>query len=250
MKVSIIKNKYFLTILSLTSIFLVLYLVYLKIDNEIIFPNPITSLMTFADLFKQSNTYVIIGYTFLRLLISLSISFLIGGILGIIAGRFKIVRIFFKPWMIIFRSTPLASVIVLIMIILGMDRSPYVICMLMLIPIIYEAFLHGILSLDKELMQVWRLDTRFNFRILKKVIFPMSSSFINTAFSQSVGLGIKVLVMAEFVCYTPNSIGKALGQSANNLEYAEVFAWSLLAVILVVLVDLTPKIFKKISIYK
>lgn len=248
MKNSILKNKYFISLLSLIGLFLVFYLVYKTIDNPIIFPSPITSLQTFFTLLSKTKTYVIIGYTFLRLIISLLISFLIGASLGILAGRFVIIMHFLKPWMVIFRSTPLASIIVLLMIILGMDKSPYVICMLMLVPVIYEAFLNGILNLDKELMKVWRLDTKFNARILGCVILPMSKPFIKTAFSQSVGLGIKVLVMAEFICYTPNSIGKALGQAANNLEYDLVFAWSILAILLVICIDFFPKIINKLLV--
>lgn len=245
MKVSITKRKFIITIFSLLAIFLLFYLIYLKVDNEIIFPNPITSINTFLELLKQKHTYSILGYTFLRLLIALLFSFLIGAILGVLAGYNRFIATFLKPWMILCRSTPLASVVVLIMIILGMDKSPYLITMLMIVPVIYEAFYQGILNLDKELMQVWRLDTKFNFNILRKVMIPMASPFIKTAFTQSVGLGVKVLVMAEFICYTPNSIGKSLGQAANNLEYSTVFAWTILAIAFVLIVEQIPYLLSK-----
>lgn len=237
MKTSIIKNNYLLTSLSLLSFLALLYIVYLFIDNDVIFPAPHVTLISFFNLFKVSSTYVNLGYTFLRLIVSLVISFMIGGILGILAGKFKSFEIIMKPWMTIMRSVPLASIIVIIMIVVGMYKSPYIICGLMLIPIVYEAFLQGIKNLDSELMQVWHLESNYNLLVLRKIVFPLALPFIQTAFVQSVGLGVKVLVMAEFICFTPNSIGKALVSAANNLEYDLAFAWSLLAILFVLFVE-------------
>lgn len=240
-------KKIAIYLISLICLILIIYLVSYTVGNDIIFPTPFDSFLALIDLLKSKNTYVTIGYTFLRLLITLVISFIIGGSLGILAGRFGFIRSFLKPWILIFRSLPLAAIIVIIMVVLGFDLSPYIICMLMLIPIIYEAFLNGILSLDKDLMQVWRLESNMNLKVLINIIFPLAKPFIRTAFSQSVGLGIKVLVMAEFICNTRNSIGQSLANSANYLEYDKVFAWSFIAIIFVIIVESIPKLFEYIN---
>ena len=237
-------KKYTFYLLGVITIIFVLYLLHLIIANNIIFPDPLTSLKALGSLLVKRETYVILGYTFLRLLISLAVSFIIGGLLGILAGRYVAVKHFLKPWMTLFRSLTLASIIVIIMIVLGFSLSPYVICMLMLIPIIYEAFLNGISNLDADLMQVLKLESSFNMQVLFNIIFPLAKPFINTAFIQSVGLGVKVLVMAEFICNTKNSIGNALVTAANYLEYDKVFAWSFIAVMFVVIVEAIPKLLK------
>ena len=117
----------------------------------------------------------------------------------------------------------------------------------MLIPIIYEAFLNGILNLDKDLMAVWKLESNMNEKVLINIIFPLAKPFITTAFIQSVGLGIKVLIMAEFICNTNNSIGKALVNSANYLEYDNVFAWTILAILFVIIIENIPKLINYIE---
>lgn len=238
-------KKIVIYLISIIGIILVLYLIGFIINNDIIFPTPSAILKALGNLLTRSNTYVIIGYTLLRLIITLLLSFLIGAILGILAGRFIYLRIFLRPWITILRSLPLAAIIVIIMILLGFTRSPYVIAMLMLVPIVYEAFLNGILNLDKELMSVWRLESNFNLKVLTMIIFPLSKPFIKTAYFQSVGLGIKVLIMAEFVCATPNSIGQALVTNANNLNYDVVFAWSIIAIVLVVILENILRLFKE-----
>ena len=243
MQTTSISKKIIIYFISISVIVLLLYLLCYVVDNTIIFPTPTSIIEAFFSLLKTKETYIIIGSTLLRLLISLIVSFIIGATLGVLAGKFNFINLFLRPFITIFRSLPLASIIVIIMIILGFNKSPYIICMLMLIPIIYEAFLNGTLNLNKELMEVWRLESNFNILVLFKIIFPLAKPFIKTAYTSSVGMGIKVLIMAEFVCSTRNSIGNALVNAANYLEYDVVFAWSIIAIILVVIVENIPKLF-------
>ncbi len=242
-----ITKKIIIYLISIICIILGLYLIFFIIDNDIIFPSPYNILIALINLLKEQKTYIILGYSFLRLIISLLLSFLIGGTLGILAGKFNSFRIFIKPFMTILRSVPLASIIVIIIVILDFNKSPYVITLIMLIPIIYEAFLNGILNLDKDLMDVWKLESNMNEKVLINIIFPLAKPFITTAFIQSVGLGIKVLIMAEFICNTNNSIGKALVNSANYLEYDNVFAWTILAILFVIIIENIPKLINYIE---
>ena len=242
-----ITKKIIIYLISIICIILGLYLIFFIIDNDIIFPSPYNILIALINLLKEQKTYIILGYSFLRLIIFLLLSFLIGGTLGILAGKFNSFRIFIKPFMTILRSVPLASIIVIIIVILDFNKSPYVITLIMLIPIIYEAFLNGILNLDKDLMDVWKLESNMNEKVLINIIFPLAKPFITTAFIQSVGLGIKVLIMAEFICNTNNSIGKALVNSANYLEYDNVFAWTILAILFVIIIENIPKLINYIE---
>ena len=242
-----ITKKIIIYLISIICIILGLYLIFFIIDNDIIFPSPYNILIALINLLKEQKTYIILGYSFLRLIISLLLSFLIGGTLGILAGKFNSFRVFIKPFMTILRSVPLASIIVIIIVILDFNKSPYVITLIMLIPIIYEAFLNGILTLDKDLMDVWKLESNMNEKVLINIIFPLAKPFITTAFIQSVGLGIKVLIMAEFICNTTNSIGKALVNSANYLEYDNVFAWTILAILFVIIIENIPKLINYIE---
>lgn len=242
-----ITKKIIIYLISIICIILGLYLIFFIIDNDIIFPSPYNILIALINLLKEQKTYIILGYSFLRLIISLLLSFLIGGTLGILAGKFNSFRVFIKPFMTVLRSVPLASIIVIIIVILDFNKSPYVITLIMLIPIIYEAFLNGILNLDKDLMDVWKLESNMNEKVLINIIFPLAKPFITTAFIQSVGLGIKVLIMAEFICNTNNSIGKALVNSANYLEYDNVFAWTILAILFVIIIENIPKLINYIE---
>ena len=91
-------------------------------------------------------------------------------------------------------------------------------------------------------MEVWTLESSFNFKVIKRIIMPLAKPFISASFNQSVGLGLKVLVMAEFICYTPNSIGRKLTLEANYLRYDNVFAWTLFLFIFVLVIESIVKL--------
>lgn len=233
--------------LSLGVFLLFLYLVYWQTDNDILFPAPHDSIGTFFNLLGKANTYLVILASLGRLILVIIISFMVGSILGILAARFSFLELFLKPWITIFRSVPLASIIVIIMVLLGLNNSIYLIVMLVLAPISYESFLNGLKSLDRYQMMALRLDGGYTFKSLFKVILPLAYPFIKVAFISSVGLGIKVLIMAEFICYTDNSIGRSIKIAADNLEYNYVFAWTLIALLFDLILEGIPLIAYKIK---
>lgn len=243
------KNKALIIILSILSIYALFFVGSHVISNDLIFPNPNQILNKVLELLKLERTYSIIGHTFLRLLGSIIISFIIGMILGILAGLSRKIELFLRPYIIIFRTVPVAAIIVLLVLFMSRTATAYAISALMLIPIVYEAFKEGLKNLDKDLMEVWRLDTSLSVSVIRIVFLPMIFPFIKTAFLQSVGLGFKVLIMAEFIAYSDNSIGKEISSANNRMEYDIVMAWTLIVVLLVVIVELLPKLVQKI-IYK
>lgn len=228
-------------ILSFLSILLVVQIFSSIINDDLILPN---IGMIFSSLFKSFgkwNTYLYIFKTLYHLIIALLISIIIGASLGILAGINKHVKIFLKPWITIFRSIPLASAIVLIMIVFGLTKTPYVICVFMTISIVYEGFNKGIESLSDELMDVWRMDSKINPKIIAKIHLPLIAPHINVALINALGIGIKVIIMAEYIVGSKNTLGGAIYLSANQLDYANVYALSIIMIAIVLLLEYFPK---------
>jgi NitT/TauT family transport system permease protein len=57
--------------------------------------------------------------------------------------------------------------------------------------------------------------------------------FIKVGLIQSFGLGFKVLVMSEYLAQTKTSIGMMLYEGRIMMEYADVFAWTLIIIVIV-----------------
>jgi NitT/TauT family transport system permease protein len=206
----------------------------MRIDNMFLMPRPFDVLKEFLNLLKDPQTYVVLGYTFFRLIMSISAAALFGLILGLISGVHYQVEALLKPIIITLRTLPVISIIVVILILYGNTMSLYIISFLLLFPIIYQAELDGVKNIDPLFLEVLNLDCdKCSMPAVKMVFFPLSLPFFRTSLLQSIGLGIKVLVVAEFIAQTKNSIGWELYFHRINLEYSVVFAWTFVLILLV-----------------
>lgn len=228
------------------SVFFLILLIQLcsmGVNNSIILPSVFDIFKSLFKIISTPKTYLYIGNTLKNLVISLFFSFLIGMLLGILAGLFPYVRLFLKPWITILRSIPLASSLVIIMILAGLAHTPYYVAGIMLIPIIYEGFCQGISGLDSAWMDVWRLNSNLSLKVLIRVHLPLIAPAVRTAFVSSVGMGIKVIIMAEYLAGIKNTLGSAILPAANMLDYSSVYAYSILMVLLVLCLEALPKLF-------
>jgi len=132
---------------------------------------------------------------------------------------------------------PVISFVVIILIVFGFSSTPYIITFLMIFPLIYQAIHDGIKGIDFSLIDVYKLEDNHLLTGIRYCYLPLIKSHITTAFLQSAGLGIKVLVMAEYLAQTPNSIGRQIYFGRINLNYDFVFAWTILLIILAIIIE-------------
>lgn len=253
MKNSIIKNNYLqktiLYLLSIIVIYVFAIIFSSAYNNEVILPHPNNMIKAFFELLGTGKTYIYILNTLRALIISLLVSFAIGLILGVLAGICKYIRYFLKPWITIMRCLPLAALIVLIMIIVNLNVTPYIVAGLVLVPIIYEGILNSIISINKEYIDVYKLSSNINFMVIYKVYIPLILSSIKAAFISAVGLGIKVLIMAEFIVGATNTLGYAIIPVIHQVEYAKGYAYCIIIVLVVLLVESLPKLIYRLVGY-
>ncbi|QWC00292.1 ABC transporter permease subunit [Mycoplasmatota bacterium] len=227
-------------------IIIIIWTLYaLVIDNQYIFPNPLTVIKSFIDLLTQVKTYSIIVYTLFRLIVAFIISAFLGIFLGLLAGNLKALDEFLHPLIISLRTLPIASIIIILMILLGRSFSLYIITFLMIFPIIYEASKHGVHNIPQALKNNIALENHPKRIIFFKIQLPLSLPYIRTSLFQSIGLGFKVIVMAEFITQTQMGIGRELYNGTISIQYERVFAWTIIIIIIVALFEVILKKIRK-----
>ena len=80
----------------------------------------------------------------------------------------------------------------------------------------------------------------FGFQVALHVYLPLISGYLKQAFVNAAGMGLKVVVSAEYLVQTKDSLGKAVYSSAYFSEYAEIYAYALIMVFLVLLITEVP----------
>ena len=209
-------------------------------NDRLVFPDVIEILRAFLRLITTPHTYVLIWTTLRHLLIALAVSTLIGVPVGLAQGFSDFVRTLFKPLMVMLRSIPMVVLVVIIMVLTKYERVPVIGTSLILIPIISEAACEGCRRIDPELIDVYRLNSGFNLRVLFSVYLPMMAGYLKQAYISSVGMGVKLVVSTEYLVQTRNSLGKAVNSSVYFNEYEDIYAYALIMILLVVLVGELP----------
>ena len=208
--------------------------------DALVFPPVGEILQAFVRLLGEGKTYALIWTTMQHLIVSMAVSTVLGIALGMLQGMIPFVRSLTKPLMIFLRSMPMVIMIVIIMVVTEYSRVPVIASGIILTPMIAEAACEGCLRIEKELIDVYRMNANFNGRVLLHVYLPLMGGYLKQAYVNAVGMGVKLAVSTEYLVQTKNSLGKAVYTSAYFYEYQDIYAYALVMILLVLLVSEAP----------
>ena len=244
-----LKNKRSQTLAFCLGILLVGLLVQLAGSlrgDRLIFPGVGQILAVFFRLLGEAGTWQKILVTLLHLAEALALSALLGLLLGLAEGFSPFVQNLLKPLMITLRSLPMIVLVILIMVLAHYSMVPLIATSLVLIPILSEAVCEGLLSIEPELLDVYRMNSSLNLRVLGNVHLPLMAGYLKQSWVNAVGMGLKVAVTTEYLVQSRNSLGKAVFSSLFNSEYAEIYAWALIMVLLILILTGIPPLIRKL----
>lgn len=243
---SINKRNIILYIIGIILLFLLIELLSLIINNPLIFPNIFTIFKEIFTILTKGSFYISLGTTLLELIISIIIAFILGIFLGLLAGINHNIGIILKPIMSFLRCIPIIVIIISALIIFSNNKIiPIISIILILLPIVYETIKAGTSSIDKSLIDVYKLDSKINFKVIFKVYLPLINSHIKEVFVSSIGLGIKALITIEYICGIRNTIGNLIMNRVNDINYTSIYAYTIILAILIILFEYIIKLLFK-----
>lgn len=183
-------------------------------------------------------------HTFMRLGISIGISLFIALVLSFLSYKIKALEVILNPYIVLFKTVPLVSLIIILFVLVNFNIAPFIITILMVCPIMYQAFLSGLKSIDQSYIDVFLLEDNKPFLGIKYLYYPLTRGYIMLGLLQSLGLGIKVLVMAEFITQNKTGIGRLIYDARVSLAYDKIFA---ITIILVVIAYLLESVVKRLN---
>ena len=202
------------------------------INKALLLPYPWTVLKTLGKLCLTLAFWENVLLTLLRILAGIASALVLGTLLAILTSRSEIANKLLYPLITVIRATPVASFIILVWIWLGSGKLPVFICFLMVLPIVWAAVSDGIKALDPKLKQVCRVYRMPLGKRIRHFYIPSVLPYFLSACKTSIGMGWKAGVAAEVLAVTPNSIGKQLYNSKLYLETSELFAWTVVVILL------------------
>lgn len=198
---------------------------------EILLASPVNVFMALIKLLGTSDFYRVIFSSFMKITGGFLAAFLIGCITGALAGRFKQVQMFLSVPVQLMKTMPVASFIILLLIWFGSNYIAMWISFIVVYPMVHISVIAGISNQDKNIMEMAEVfDISFGKRI-RCIYLPRIIPFVEANLKTSLGMSWKAGVSAEIIGLTVNSIGEQFYYSKLYLMTAELFAWSIVVVV-------------------
>ena len=208
------------------------------INNSLKFPGPLETLKAlFTNIISGEGFFKTTLTSLFRILLGFVASAVLGLIFGVAAGLKKGFADFMEPLVTVIKSTPVMSFIILAMIWFKFTTVPIIICFLMCFPIIYSNIREGISRTDSDLLAMAKLYKVKRSNVMRGIYFPSAKPYFYSAANICLGLGFKVTVAAEVLTSPDYGIGSRLYDAKIYLEPVEVFAWTLVILVLSYLLE-------------
>lgn len=167
-----------------------------------------------------------LGMTLLRLMVSFTISMLLGGAIGIALGLNEKLNAFFDNWLVIFLNVPALVTIILCYVWFGLTESAAILAVVLnKAPNVIVMLREGTRALDKDLLNMARCYEFGRMKTLRHVILPQLHPFLMSATRSGLALIWKIILMVELLGRS-NGMGYQLHLFFQWFDIASILAYT------------------------
>jgi ABC-type nitrate/sulfonate/bicarbonate transport system, permease component len=217
----------------------------LFINNSLLLPSPVEVAKVLFFLTGKIYFWKSVFNSVTTVILGLFLSIGIGILIGVAAGLISFIEELLEPLMVVIKATPVMSIIILALVWFKSSNVVIFTAILICFPIIYTNVLQGIKAVDKQLIQMANIYKVKNKYIIKDIYLPSIKHYIVSGILMCLGLGWKVSVASEILSTPRYSIGLNLLNAKSTLETAELFAWTIVVVLLSFIFELMFKYYVK-----
>ena len=204
----------------------------LLIGEELFLPSPISVLEALAASAVDLSFWSAVLFTLERIILGFIISLSSAVILAFLSYRWRILGILLEPIVKVVRATPVASIVILILVWVRSRNLSVVISFMMVFPVVYQNVLKGLCNTDRNLIE---MADAYRIRTLKRIRYiylPYLVPYLESAISISLGLAWKSGIAAEVIGLPDGSIGERVYEAKIYLSMPDLFASTVTVIIL------------------
>lgn len=210
---------------------------HMAVGKTVLLPSPRQTLAALAALASTGSFWQAVGASLLRIMLGFLIGMAAGCVLAVVTARSPLLRDFLKPLMVVVKTTPVASLIILAVVWFKTGSVPVFAVSLIVAPIFWSNVFTGIANTDPKLLEMAKM-YRFSRRaLITKLYIPSVMPYFYSAVTVGIGMAWKSGVAAEVICNPKGSIGSGLYESKIYYETETMFAWTVVVIILSVLLE-------------
>ena len=205
---------------------------YFAVGNEYVVPAFSQTMREVGALFADPAFWESFGGTLWRTAAGWLLAFAFAVLFAAASAASRKFRVFFAPFVSVFRTLPTMAITLMLLIWSTPRVAPVIVTFLMLFPVTYAQLMAAYGGIDEKLFEMARVYGVPKGEVLLKIAVP---GMLPSVFSQAganLSLALKVTVSAEVLVSTFRSLGGMMHEAANYLQVAQMFALTVLALLL------------------
>lgn len=200
------------------------------VAQPLILPGPGAVVVALLRLVCDAGTWAILAGSGARILGGLALAAVCGGLLAGISSRSRAFARLVAPALSFVKATPVACVVVLLLIWLGSARVSIAAVFLMALPGVYFSLVEGLAQVDQPLEQMFRLHGVQGWRLFCAHTWREVLPFVLSCARAVIGMSWKAGVAAELIGMATGTVGERIYQAKLLIETADLLAWTVLVV--------------------
>lgn len=207
------------------------------VDMELLVPSPRAVVDAFSVLLREREFYISCFNSLYKVLTGWAAGVFFGTVLGVFTHLSGILKSLFEPLLHIIKATPVASFIVLALVLMSSRAVPAFTCALITVPVVWANVTEGLGSPDKKLLEMADCFNMSRKNRIRDIYIPAVKPYFSAAAITSMGLSWKAGIAAEVICSPKNTIGAGISDAKVYLETPQLFAWTITVIVLSVILE-------------
>jgi ABC-type nitrate/sulfonate/bicarbonate transport system permease component/ABC-type nitrate/sulfonate/bicarbonate transport system ATPase subunit len=236
------------TLLSILFLGLVWQVIAWSIGYPAIFPSLIDLVKEIVRLFVGDNFYIELFSTVLRGIIGFGLALIFAFLFAIIATFSSFWKAFFHPIIVVSRSVPVISLVLIAILWFSPPQLPVFIALITMFPVLYQNILTGLEGVDYKYVEMGKVFGKSFIQRFISIYFPASKANLFDGMSTAMGFGWRAIIIGEVLAQPIHGIGTVMKQAQAYINVSELIAWTVVAVGVSYLFEFIIKLIRKIRI--
>lgn len=217
--------------------FVIFWGLSLIINNPILFPSPLAVLVKMSEKLISYSFWLLFFKTGLKIVFALILSQSLGVILAYLSYKNPVMRWISDSFIAFIKTSPVAVLTIILLVWLPASLISIFLVILVVLPQTYLSLLSSLDNIDRdvrEMLDIFRVGSKNR---LKYVYGRLMFQTLLSSFSFVWGFAWKSGISGEIISQARQSFGNLFYQAKIYLEIDELFAYSILLVLLTFLLE-------------
>ncbi len=202
----------------------------------LLLPSPLDTLRSMGEIVSSKSGWQSIGMTVVRILAGFLLGCAVGIGFAVLTSHSRVFDWLLRPLRSLIKTTPITSFALILLVSVISGAVPVIVAMIVVIPMIWQTTEETIKNRDVHLSEMAKIYLS-PWKKLRYVTLPQVLPQFFASASTALGFAWKAVITAEILALPKLGIGRQMQFHKIHVEIPELFAWTLLVILLSVILE-------------